>query len=252
MGGGGLDRLTHRERRVLRLLASGHSIKSAAAEEGISENAASELLRSARRKLGTGSSREAARLLAAHEGEPQKIRDEKSVLPVSATDRRSGAGFSKGSAAMIVTALAATAAIALIVQSGDSPNPSVADESQGGQAVTEEAPAGDEVATPRVVRTVPADGAEIDAGRFTVEVTFDRPMLAQAYSFVRSDEGLYPECPSPPRLSADGRTYSLECVARQPGPYVMYFNRPPYMNFREADTQTSAEPARLAFTVRGG
>jgi DNA-binding CsgD family transcriptional regulator len=362
LGGGGLDRLTHRERRVLRLLASGHSVKSAAAEEGISENAASELLRSARRKLGTGSSREAARLLAAHGGEPQKIRDEKSVLPISATDRRSGAGFSKGSAAMIVTALAATAAIAFIVQGGGLSNTS---ESQGGQAVREETPAGDQivptgapkvvgtvpsqgaviapgpfrlavifdrpmapgsyafahdaahgpfpqcagqpqlspdgrtytldcvasageryviyfnrqphigfldaatqtpaqearlefavssnaVSAPRVVRTVPADGAEIGVGSFTVEVTFDQPMLPQAYSFVRSDEGLYPECPSPPRLSADGRTYSLECVARQQGKYVMYFNRPPYMNFREAETQTSAEPARLAFTVRGG
>jgi hypothetical protein len=153
---------------------------------------------------------------------------------------------------MIVTALAATAAIALIVQSGGLSN---ASESQGGQAVTEKTPAGDQVVptgAPRVVRTVPADGAEIAVGSFTVEVTFDKPMLPQAYSFVRSDEGLYPECPSPPRLSADGRTYSLECVARQPGKYVMYFNRPPYMNFREAETQTSAEPARLAFTVRGG
>ena len=104
---------------------------------------------------------------------------------------------------------------------------------------------------PRVVRTVPADGAEIAPGSFTVEITFDRPMLPQAYSLVRTDEGLYPECPSPPRLSADGRTYSVECVARRPGKYVMYFNRPPYMNFRDARTQVSGEPARLEFTVGG-
>ena len=53
---------------------------------------------------------------------------------------------------------------------------------------------------PKVTRTVPAEGAVIGPGRFTLEVTFDRPMLPQAYSFVRSDEGLYPECPpsSPP------------------------------------------------------
>ena len=31
----------------------------------------------------------------------------------------------------------------------------------------------------------------------------------------------------------------------------MYFNRPPYGNFREAETQISAESARLEFTVRG-
>ena len=88
MPSGGLDRLTDRERRILRLLASGHTVKSAASEEGVTENAANELLRSARRKLGTGSSREAARLLAQHEGTPRKTRDEKSVIPVSRADER--------------------------------------------------------------------------------------------------------------------------------------------------------------------
>jgi hypothetical protein len=120
------------------------------------------------------------------------------------------------------------------------------------EARLEFAVSGDRAAAPKVVRTVPANGAEIGAGSFTVEVTFDRPMLPQAYSFVRADEGLYPDCPSPPRLSADGRTYSLECTAHRPGKYVMYFNRPPYMNFREAETQVSAEPARVEFIVRGG
>jgi hypothetical protein len=32
----------------------------------------------------------------------------------------------------------------------------------------------------------------------------------------------------------------------------MSFNRPPFMNFREAETQVSAEPARVEFIVRGG
>lgn len=362
MPNGGLDRLTDRERRVLRLLAGGHSVKSAAAEEGISENAAGELLRSARRKLETGSSREAARLLAAHERGPQKMRDEKSVIPVFPADGQSGAGFNTGIAAMIVTILAATAAV-LLTTRGDGPSPPQADAPPAGEsaakgamdgqtqpvgaprvigtepaqgaliapgpfrlAVTFDRPmapgsyafahdaaegpfpqcsgpprlspdgrtytldcvasAGERyvidlnrrphigfldaatktpaeparlafavradtvAAAPRVVRTVPAEGAQIGLGPFTLAVTFDRSMLPQAYSFVRSDEGLYPECPSPPRLSADGRTYSLACIAQQPGKYVMYFNRPPYVNFREAQTQVSAEPARLEFTVR--
>lgn len=51
------------ERDVLRLLASGHTIKSAAHLLDITENAASERLRSARRKTGASSSRDLARQL---------------------------------------------------------------------------------------------------------------------------------------------------------------------------------------------
>lgn len=340
MGLGELDRLTDREKRVLRLLASGHSVKSAAAEEEITENAANELLRSARRKLETGSSREAARLLAEQEGEPQKTRDKKSVLPVSPAAGPSSPRFSKGTIAMTIAALTLTGLIALAAQTGDSgstlsgsakvvrtspaqgaeiapgsftlsvtfdrpmapqsyafahdaaegPFPECAGQPQlsrdgrtyaldcvasageryvihlnrpphvgfvdaetrtpAQQARLEFSVRSDAVpSAPRVVRTVPAGGAKIAPGNFTVEITFDRPMLPQAYSLVRSDEGLYPECPSPPRLSADGRTYSLECVVHQPGRYVMYFNRPPYVNFRDARTRVSADQARLEFTV---
>jgi DNA-binding CsgD family transcriptional regulator len=238
LAGGGLDGLTERERRILRRLASGHSVKSAAGEETITENAANELLRSARRKLGVGSSREAARLLAEHDGGLQKNRDEKLVIPMSGSDERSRSGLNRRNAAMIVAALVGTAAVLFATQTDRLPRLWAAKEPKGAQAVA------------KVVRTVPAQGARIGPGRLTIEVTFDRPMLPQAYSFVRSDEGLYPECPSPPRLSADGRTYSLDCIARRPGEYVMYFNRPPFMNFREAKTRTSAEPARLEFTVR--
>jgi hypothetical protein len=91
----------------------------------------------------------------------------------------------------------------------------------------------------------------IAPGPFTVAITYDRPMLAGAMSVVRSDEGAFPECPSRPQLSADGRTWTLECVASAPGRYVMYFNRPPYMNFRDASTRQPAESKRLEFTVQG-
>jgi len=110
---------------------------------------------------------------------------------------------------------------------------------------------GEPPASPKVVSTSPADGSVIQPGPFTVSVTFDRPMLPDAMSVVRTDEGAFPDCRSRPQISADGRTWTMECVASAPGSYVMYFNRPPYMNFRDGSTRTPAEPARLQFTVAG-
>ncbi len=58
-----LDRLTEQERRLLTLLAQGHTAKTIANAEGLSVNVVNERLRSARRKTGAVSSRELARLL---------------------------------------------------------------------------------------------------------------------------------------------------------------------------------------------
>lgn len=60
--------LSEREKEALRLLANGHDAKSAAGVLQVSVNAINERLREARRKLGTTSSREAARILADFEG----------------------------------------------------------------------------------------------------------------------------------------------------------------------------------------
>jgi DNA-binding CsgD family transcriptional regulator len=68
-----LNDLNVREKDVLRLLASGHDAKSAAQVLGVSVNAVNERLREARRKLGTTSSREAARLL--HEAEVENSQE---------------------------------------------------------------------------------------------------------------------------------------------------------------------------------
>lgn len=62
-----VGKLTKREREVLGLLARGYDIKSAALELSISASAVSDRLRQARRKLGVSSSREAARILIAHQ-----------------------------------------------------------------------------------------------------------------------------------------------------------------------------------------
>lgn len=69
----GLSRLNETERRVLFLLAEGHTAKSIAAELDMSLPAVNERLREARRKTGVGSSREVARLLKSQENCHEQI-----------------------------------------------------------------------------------------------------------------------------------------------------------------------------------
>ncbi len=67
------DALTTAECEALSLLAEGHTAKSIAGLTGRSVAAVNERLREARRKTGVGSSRELARLLAAHKNRDEKI-----------------------------------------------------------------------------------------------------------------------------------------------------------------------------------
>jgi TonB family protein len=64
---GGVESLSDRERETLRLLGRGHDAKSIASALDLSVHTVNERLRDVRRKLGVSSSREAARLLLAHE-----------------------------------------------------------------------------------------------------------------------------------------------------------------------------------------
>ena len=64
---GDAESLSDREREALRLLGRGHEAKSIASALDLSVHTVNERLRAARRKLGVSSSREAARLLLAHE-----------------------------------------------------------------------------------------------------------------------------------------------------------------------------------------
>lgn len=66
------DGLLEREKQVLRLLWEGHDAKGVARTLDLSTNVVNERLRDVRRKLGVPSSREAARLLAWHEGTAPK------------------------------------------------------------------------------------------------------------------------------------------------------------------------------------
>ena len=63
------ESLSDRERETLRLLGQGHEAKSIASTLDVSVHSVNERLRTARRKLGVSSSREAARLLLAREAE---------------------------------------------------------------------------------------------------------------------------------------------------------------------------------------
>lgn len=64
----GYDALTEKERETLRLMVRGHDAKSMARELSLSVHTINDRLRSARRKLGVTSSREAARLVFEQEG----------------------------------------------------------------------------------------------------------------------------------------------------------------------------------------
>lgn len=68
-----LQSLTEKEKETLRLLLQGYDAKSMARHLGLSVHTINERLRDARRKLGTSSSREAARLLRETEAPTPKL-----------------------------------------------------------------------------------------------------------------------------------------------------------------------------------
>ena len=110
--------LTDKEVEILRLLASGHTVKSIAVQLGRSEASINERLREARRKAHVGSSRELARLLAAQKNWDENI-DLHSGPPQGDTAARApdlGPARSKGP---IIMLLALPAAAALFAATGN-------------------------------------------------------------------------------------------------------------------------------------
>jgi len=82
---GRIHSLSEREKETLRLLLKGHDAKSAAATLGLSIHTVNERLREARRKLGVGSSREAARLLSQAEAAGPNFSEDKLFGVAAAT-----------------------------------------------------------------------------------------------------------------------------------------------------------------------
>ncbi len=108
-----VEALTDRELEILRLLTTGHTVKSIAARLGRSEASINERLRDARRKTGIGSSRELARHLAA-----QKIWDKNidlsaqgSTIDEAAWSPILGRLTSKGTLIMLIAMALAAAGI---------------------------------------------------------------------------------------------------------------------------------------------
>lgn len=72
-----LELLSEREKETLRLLLAGHDAKSSARTMDLSVHTINDYLRSARRKLGVGSSREAARML----GDAESVSPPQTLVP---------------------------------------------------------------------------------------------------------------------------------------------------------------------------
>jgi DNA-binding CsgD family transcriptional regulator len=106
--------LSDRERAVLRLLAQGHDAKSTAGQLGISVNAINERLRTARRKLGVSSSREAARLLAASELQGSNSLVDKKI-GVAVPKAMGEAGQSKDDKRSLALAVGGLSAVSLVI-----------------------------------------------------------------------------------------------------------------------------------------
>jgi DNA-binding CsgD family transcriptional regulator len=229
-----LSRLSPAERQALVLLAQGHTAKSAASQLGTTEAAVNERLREARRKTGVGSSRELARLAS------QETRDEKFGVATTALDPATGRRVLNlraplpmllGVFAMIVLASVIGAFTALAV-AGHHPAPS---------------PPSAPLPAPRVVAVSPAVGAEVAAGRIQIKVTFDRPM-ADGYSFIARDEASYPNCAAKPTQSADGRSFTLNCVVVAGKDYWIGFNNARFQKFMSVEG-VAATPAVLRFSA---
>lgn len=94
----GLRSLTEKEKQTLRLMVRGHDAKSIARTLDLSVHTINERLRGARQKLEVPSSREAARLLLAAEGDPQPFGSNEigDAEPVAATDQEGAPAVGAG------------------------------------------------------------------------------------------------------------------------------------------------------------
>lgn len=130
--------LSEREKETLRLLLKGHDAKSIAVALGLSVHTVNERLREARRKLGVGSSRAAARLLAQMEAQSPNFLGDMELGGVAATARGGEPGASTrrrrvghwtawlSGGLAIMLAIVAAAAIAMALQGDGKVTPPVA------------------------------------------------------------------------------------------------------------------------------
>jgi hypothetical protein len=108
---------------------------------------------------------------------------------------------------------------------------------------------GSQAGAPTVVLTNPSADAVIAPGPFTLSVTFDQPMAEGSFSFVQKSSETFPNCAFPAVLSSDKRTFMVRCTAEPGRSYEIWFNSPPYMNFKGVNG-TPAQPHQLLFRVK--
>jgi DNA-binding CsgD family transcriptional regulator len=110
-----LSRLNDSERRVLRLLAEGHTAKSIANTIESTPAAVNERLRESRRKTGVGSSRELARLLRAQENRHEQIGVVKTSAPGATSTHQDAKRRRWNQGAIGMVAIMAVAAAAAFI-----------------------------------------------------------------------------------------------------------------------------------------
>ena len=232
---GGIERLTERQMEILRLLSCGHDAKSAAAELGISVYTVNDHLSEARKHLGASSSRTAARLFADFEGALPKNEGPYRLGVSAQSDHRATFALSEAwkrwtLAGGLIVILFSVAFIGFLF-------------GKGGESAEAA------MTAPKVVSTSPADGSTISSGPFDLTVRFDRPMLESSYSFVQISPETFPDCRPGAQMSPDRRSYTMRCTAAAGRDYEVWFNRPPYVNFKSTNG-VSAQPHRIRFKAR--
>ena len=107
-----------------------------------------------------------------------------------------------------------------------------------------------ETTAPVVVKTSPVAGSkEVDPAVAEVVITFSKPMMDGSWSWVRWDEGEFPEGAGKPKYLADRKTCVLP-VKLQPGKfYALWLNTEKFRNFKDAG-QRPAVPYLLTFQTK--
>jgi DNA-binding CsgD family transcriptional regulator len=153
----GYQALTEKEKQTLRLLVTGYDAKSMARHLGLSVHTVNERLRDARRKLGTSSSREAARQLREAEAlDPELLGDKglgdaPAVAAAQMTLQPAQGGGNLRRTGWIVGGFVMTVSLALLALSALS-GPS-------------QAPAVPVAAAPKITATPASEAAAVDAAR---------------------------------------------------------------------------------------
>ena len=111
-------------------------------------------------------------------------------------------------------------------------------------------PAGENGGAPKVVSTVPENGAAaVDPGLAEIRVTFSKSMKDKSWSFCKSTEGEFPTMSGEPRYLADQRTCVLPVRLEPDRTYAVSFNSAKFGSFQDTDGR-SAITYLLRFKTR--